>query len=178
MTTRETDAGRTRIWTKRVVTLVFCWAATWAFTSWLQMRPQPLGLLAAFGVAAAIGWWAHDTSSGWEAVEWTGNPIGRRMKTNADSRISYLRRLLDDASVHGDGGAPNASAASLQGILRDVTVDRLRTRAAANGAAQVPDDDELIAHADPRLAAYLLAQPPPPTTRQTVADIIDRIEAL
>jgi len=178
MTTPGADDARTRTWGKRIVTLLVVWVAAWVFTSWLQMHPQPLQLLATIGVLFAIGWWARDRSSGWDIAEWSGNPVGRRLRATPDTRISYLRRLIDDSSTHNADGTPTASAVSLQGVLRDVAVDRLHTRAAASGLAHLPDDAELIAHADPKLAAYLLAQPPPPTTRQTVTDIIDRIEAL
>ena len=172
----QDDGGRT--WVKRIGTLLVVWVLVWAFTAWLQMHPQPLGLLAALGALFATGWWAHDRGSAWDPVEWSGSPVGRRLKTSQDSRISYLRRLIDDAVARGTDGQPSASAASLQGIVRDVAVDRLRRRATAAGAPQLPDDAELLAHADPALAAYLLAEPPPPITRQTVTDIIDRIEAL
>lgn len=179
MTSPDGGEDRTmRTWAKRVVTLVVVWAALWVFTSWLQMRPRPVDLLAVLGIVFAIGWWARDRSSGWDTVEWAGNPVGRRLKATADTRISYLRRLIDDSAVRNDDGKPTTSAISLQGVLRDVAVDRLRTRAAASGHAHLPDDADLIAHTDPTLAAYLLAQPPPPTTRQTVTDIINRIEAL
>lgn len=178
MTTRASGDPRARRWVKRIVTLVIVWLAVWAFTSWLQMRPRPVDLLAALCAVFAIGCWSRDRSSGWDSVEWAGSPVGRRLKATPDTRISYLRRLIDDSAVRNDDGTPTRSAISLQGVLRDVTIDRLRTRAAASGLTHLPSDDELIAHADPRLATYLLAQPPPPTTRQTVTDIIDRIEAL
>jgi len=169
---------RTRQWVKRISTLVIVWVVIWIFTSWLQMRPRPVDLLAALCVVFAIGWWARDRTSGWDIVEWSGSPVGRRLRATPDTRVSYLRRLIDDSSVRNDDGRPTAAAISLQGVLHDVAVDRLRNRAAADGLAHLPSDEELIAHADPKLATYLLAQPPPPTTRETVTDIIDRIEAL
>lgn len=178
MTDHDTESDHNRPWVKRITILVAVWLAVWIFTAWLQMHPQPLGLLAALGALFAVGWWAHDRDSAWDPVEWSGNPVGRRLKSSQDSRISYLRRLMDDAIAPGTRGEPNASAVSLQALVRDVAVDRLRGRATAAGAAQLPDDAELLAHSDPALAAYLLAQPPPPITRQTVTDIIDRIEAL
>jgi len=178
MTGNDTGRDPARSWAKRIAILVGAWVLVWVFTAWLQMHPQPLGLFAALGALFAMGWWAHDRDSAWDTTEWAGDPIGRRMKTSQDTRISYLRRLIDDAVAHRPGSESGASAASLQSIVRDVAVDRLRRRATADGAAQLPDDAELLAHADPTLAAYLLAQPPPPITRQTVTDIIDRIEAL
>lgn len=168
----------TRTWAKRIAILIVVWVLLWLFTAWLQMRPRPLDLLAALAALFAICWWAHDRGSAWEGTEWSGSPIGRRLKASPDSRISYLRRLIDDATMRRTDGQPSAGAVSLQRIVRDVAVDRLRLRATAMGAAHLPDDAELIARADPALAAYLLAEPPPPVTRQTVTDIIDRIEAL
>jgi len=178
MTVHAQHAGADRRkWVKRFATLVACWLATWIFTSWLQLRPRPLGLLAAVGLLFAVCWWAADRRIDWDPTEWQGDPAGRRMRTGSDSRISYLRRQIEDASVSKDTDA-NASAAGLQGILRDLSLDRLRLRAAQSGAAHVPDDAELLAHADPRLAEYLSASPAPPVSRQTVNDIINRIEAL
>jgi hypothetical protein len=75
-------------------------------------------------------------------------------------------------------GEPNPSSVALQRVLRDVAIDRLRVKATAEGSVHLPDDADLIAHADPRLADYLLAQPPPRSTAQTVTDVINRIEAL
>lgn len=169
---------RQRTWTRRVAVLLAWWVALWALTAWLNMEPQPLGLLAALGVLFAMTWWGHDRGSAWTATTWTSDARGRRLRSSADSRVSYLHRLIDDAAARKADGPSNASAASLQGILRDIAVDRLRNRAVASGAATIPSDTELIADHDPRLAAYLLAQPAPPTTRQTLTDIIDRIEAL
>ncbi|GAB3487214.1 hypothetical protein [Flexivirga lutea] len=179
MTTREPDSGSSlrRTWVKRFATLLACWLATWVFASWLQLRPRPIGLLAAAGLLFAVCWWAAERRLDWDPAEWEGDPMGRRMRTGSDSRISYLRRQIEDASVPKDSGA-NASATGLQGILRDLALDRLRLRAAEGGAAQVPDDAALLAHADPRLAEYLSARPAPPVSRQTVNDIINRIEAL
>lgn len=177
MTERDKTDGRDRIWVRRILTLVVCWAVVWVFTYWVQMHPEPLGLLAALGVFFAIFWWASDRRMEWDPVEWEGDPIGRRQRTNADSRISYLRRLIADASVVKDNGA-NASTASLQGILREVALDRLRIRATAGGAAHLPDDAELLDDSDPLLSQYLRAQLAPPMNRQGVTDIINRIEAL
>lgn len=174
----DPGAGRRRQWMRRVTIAVACWLGLWIFTSWLQLRPDPLGLLAAVGAFFAICWWAGDRRDEWDPTEWEGDPIGRRMRTSPDSRISYLRRLIDDAAVSKDNGATNASAAGLQGILRDVSLDRLRMRAAESGAAHVPGDAELLAGTDPVLAEFLAAQPAPPASRQTVTDIINRIEAL
>lgn len=168
----------TRTWVRRVVTLVVVWILLWVFTSWLQMHPRPFDLFAALAILFSIGWWAHDRNSGWDTVEWSGSPVGRRLKSSPDTRVSYLRRLIDDSAARKDNGDATASAQSLQGILRDVAVDRLRIAAAASGRAHLPADTELIAESDPRLAAYLLAQTPPAMSRQTLTDIIDRIEAL
>lgn len=172
------DAERPRSWRRRISTLVICWLIVWVFTSWIRMRPEPVGLLAALGALFALVWWASDRRNNWDPTDWAGDPIGRRLRTSADSRISYLRRLIDDAAADKVNGEPNASAGSVQGILRDVTIDRLRLHAAESGAAQLPDDDVLIARADPRLAEYLLATPALPTSHQTLTDIINRIEAL
>lgn len=174
----DLDAERPRNWVRRISSLVICWVIAWVFTAWLRMRPEPVGLLAALGAVFAVGWWASDRRSDWDPTDWVDDPIGRRLRTGADSRISYLRRLIDDAAVQKEHGDPNASAASVQGILRDVAVDRLKLRAAEGGAAQLPDDDTLIARAGPQLADYLLTKPAPPTGHQTLTDIINRIEAL
>ncbi|MFC6705979.1 hypothetical protein [Flexivirga alba] len=172
------DADRPQNWVRRISALVICWLIAWVFTAWLHMHPQPVGLLAALGTVFALCWWAGDRRNDWDPTNWTGDPIGRRLRTGADSRISYLRRLIDDAAVHKGDGDSNASAASVQGILRDIAVERLKLRAAESGAAQLPDDDTLITRSDPRLADYLLADPAPPTAHQTLTDIINRIEAL
>lgn len=177
MTERSQVERRHRTWGRRILTLVGCWAVLWVLTSWIQMHPQPLGLLAALGVLFAIGWWASDRRLNWDPIVWEGDPIGRRLPSNSDSRISYLRRLIDDASSR-KGNDTNPSATSLQNILRDITVDRLRLRAAANGATHEPDDAELLDDADAQLAQYFRAQPAPPMNRQSVTDIINRIEAL
>lgn len=177
-TSRDTAEDRRRLWFKRGATVVGCWVLLWVFTSWLQLHPRPLGLLAALGALFAVCWFAADRRTDWDPVEWEGDPIGRRLQTGQDSRISYLRRLLDDAAVRRSGEEINTSAASLQGILRDLTLDRLRRRAEASGTTQVPHDSELLETCDPRLAAYLRASPAPPTDRQTVTDIINHIEAL
>jgi hypothetical protein len=177
MTVHVRAEGRQRTWSRRIVTLLGCWVVLWVVTSWVQMHPQPLGLLAALGVFFVICWWASDRRINWDPVEWEGDPIGRRLLSTADSRTSYLRRLIDDASIRSDNGT-NASAASLQAILRDVAVDRLRLRAAAKGATSEPDDAELLDDTDPQLAEYFRAQPAPPINRQSVTDIINRIEAL
>lgn len=177
MTERNQVEGRRRTWGRRILTLLGCWVALWVLTSWIQMQPQPLGLLAALGVFFVVCWWAADRRMNWDPVEWVGDPIGRRLRSNADSRISYLRRLIDDAATRSDNGA-NASATSLQGILRDAAVDRLRIRAATKGATHEPDDTELLDDTDPQLAEYFRAQPAPPINRQAVTDIINRIEAL
>jgi hypothetical protein len=174
----DLDAERPRNWVRRISSLVICWVIAWVFTAWLRMHPEPVGLLAALGAVFAVGWWASDRRSDWDPTEWVDDPIGRRLRTGADSRISYLRRLIDDAAVQNEHGDSNASAASVQGILRDVAVDRLKLRAAEGGAAQLPDDDTLIARAGPQLADYLLTKPAPPTGHQTLTDIINRIEAL
>lgn len=178
MTTSSTETGEkpTGRWGKRVATLLVCWALVWTLTAWLQMHPQPLGLLAAVGTVFAIGWWSADRWSDWDTTEWQGEPVGRRLRASSDSRISYLRRQIDNAAT--DDGRPNASAAGLQGTLRDLSLDRLRLRAEERGSAELPDDERLLAGADPQLARYLCAQPAPPVSRQTVNDIINRIEAL
>ena len=172
------DVDRPRNWIHRISALVICWLIAWVFTAWLQMHPQPLGLLAALGALFAVGWWASDRRADWDPAEWANDPVGRRLRTSADSRISYLRRLIDDAAVRKENGDRNASATSVQGILRDVAVERLKLRAAESGAARLPDDETMIAHADPHLADYLLTTPAPPASQQTLTDIINRIEAL
>lgn len=177
MTTRNPAEGRRRTWTLRILKLLGCWLVLWVLTGWLQMRPQPLGLLAALGVLFTVFWWVNDRQSHWDPIVWEGDPVGRRLRSNSDSRISYLRRLIDDASSRKDNGA-SPSATSLQNILRDITVDRLRLRAAVSGATHLPDDSELLGESDPQLAQYLRAQPAPPMNRQSVTDIINRIEAL
>ncbi|WP_446664365.1 hypothetical protein [Flexivirga sp. B27] len=181
-TTRTTaspaDDDTTRKWAKRFATLLVCWGCAWLFTHWLVMRPDPVGLLGAIGVLFVIIWWASDRRLDWDPAEWEGDPAGRRLRTSADSRISYLRRQIENASSTKNGGELNASAGSLQGILRDLTLDRLRLRAAESGAAHVPDDAELLAGTDPKLSHYLTTQPAPLVNQQTVNDIINRIEAL
>lgn len=177
--TRDDPAtGRRRLWAKRLIGLVACWLVVWVLTSWLQMHPSPLGLLAALGAFFSVCWWAADHRTEWDPTDWAGDPIGRRARTSSDSRVSYLRRLIDDAAVHKGQGQPNASATGLQGLLRDLALDRLRRRAAESGAAHLPDDAELLARADPALTHFLTAQPAPPVSRRTVTDIINRIEAL
>lgn len=172
------DPERPRSWPRRAATLLICWVVVWALTGWLQMHPQPVGILAALGALFAVCWWATDRRAAWEPTDWAGDPIGRRLRTSADSRISYLRRLIDDAAVQKADGEPNASAGSVQGILRDITIDRLQHSATTSGMGRVPDDDALIAGADPHLADYLLADPPPLVTHRNLTDIINRIEAL
>ncbi|RNI21355.1 hypothetical protein [Flexivirga caeni] len=171
------DPGTRRKWRRRILIVVACWLIAWGLTAWLNMHPDSLGLLAALAALAAVYWLASDRFSGWDATSWEGSPAGRRLRTNADSRISYLTRLIADGRQQSRD-EPNASANSLQGILRDAALDRLRERAAASGAMELPDDEQLLAEADPRLTAYLHAQPAPPTTTATITDIVNRIEAL
>lgn len=175
---RAGGSSPARLWIHRFGRLVAAWAMLWAFTAWLQMRPQGLGLLAVLGAFFALCWWAADRESGWERTEWEGDAVGRRQRTSQDSRISQLRRMIGDGADAKGAHGSAAAAAELQRILHDIASDRLRERAAANGAIHLPGDDELIAGTDPRLAAYLLADPPAPSTRQTMTDIINRIEAL
>lgn len=172
------EDDRRRRWVRRIAMLLACWLATWVLTAWLRMHPDPFGLLAGYAALFALCWFVYDYQVRWESTVWETDPIGHRLRSTSDSRISYLSRLISDAPSPTSNGDPNPSSVALQGVLRDVAIDRLRVRAAAEGAVHLPDDETLIARADPRLAEYLLAQPPPRTTAQTVTDIINRIEAL
>lgn len=177
MTTEPTTASSRR-WIRRCATVAVCWAIAWPLTAWLNMHPDPPGLLGAIAAFFAACWLVADRGAAWDPVAWDSTPVGRRLRSGTDTRIGHLSRLMRDAEQVKPRGEVNPSAIALQSILRDVTLDRLRRRAASSGALRLPSDEELLAAADPKFGAYFAAQPAPPTSRQTVTDIINRIEAL
>ncbi len=162
---------------RRLVAIVVLWAAAFALLSWLDFRPQPLGLFAIVGFIVLAHAAYTSANAPWLTPLWRRPTTTARRPTRTDGRLRFIRRIAETAVDRQSGSHAEYNARRLQSLLRDIARDRLLTRADL-GPTGAPDLQTALRDRSPALHTYLFADPAPQLNLAQIRDIVDRIEDL
>ncbi len=160
---------------RRVLSIVAIWVAAFALLSWLDFRPDPVGLAAVIG-CVVLGHAAYVSAQPpWLMPLWRAPLRRTRTPQRADGRLRFIRRIIESATEPGPPAQTEHNRRRMQTLLRDVAVRRLSQRP-DRPAGEDPLAD--LATSAPTLHAYLTADPPPRLDHSRIRQLVDRIEDL
>ncbi len=162
---------------RRVLTIVILWAAAFALLTWLDFRPQPLGLFAIVGFLVLAHAAYASADAPWLTPLWRRPTTMGRRPTRTDGRLRFIQRIVESAADRHSGSHAEYNARRLQNTLRDITRDRLLVRSDLLPTG-TQDLEVALRNRSPALHTYLFADPAPQLNLAQIRDIVDRIEDL